>query len=155
MNAPLQPEGMIALVVLFAFGGFGLWKLVGWVRAAPLRPDPWDAATGRAVEQPDAPEVCHHCAMPLPAGNWFCEHCGRAVGPYNNLMPYVNAFSEGEVYRCGVSERVRRSPMLIVGYLLISLSYLIFAPVYWFLLFKNIFQHPREVAAPPNEHAAG
>jgi len=129
--------------------------LLGWVRAAPLHPDPWDAATERAVEQAAAPEVCHHCAMPLPAGNWFCEHCGRAVGPYNNLMPYVNAFSEGEVYRCGVSERVRRSPMLIVGYLLISLSYLIFAPVYWFLLFKNIFRHPREATALPNENAAG
>jgi hypothetical protein len=62
-------------------------------------------------------------------------------------MPYVNAFSEGEVYRSGVLEHVRRSPLLIAGYLLISLSYLIFAPIYWFLLFKNLFAR-RPTAVP-------
>lgn len=142
-------------MALIVMGGFALWRALLWVRSSPVHPDPWDAVTQQAVEQPEAPEVCYHCATPLPPGSWFCEHCGRAVGPYNNLMPYVNAFSEGEVYRSGVLEHVRRSPLLIAGYLLISFSYLVFAPIYWFLLFRNIFHHLPETAASPNEKAAG
>jgi hypothetical protein len=147
MNSGELAVGVAALAVT---GGFAFWRVLLWIRNSPIHPDPWDTATQQAVEQPDAPEVCYHCATPLPPGSWFCEHCGRAVGPYNNLMPYVNAFSEGEVYRSGVLEHVRRSPLLIAGYLLISLSYLIFAPIYWFLLFKNLFaRRPTEVPSLP------
>jgi len=144
--------GGAALALL---GGFAFWRLLGWIRSAPTSPDPWDAATQRAAEEADAQEVCHHCSTPLAPGSWFCEYCGRAVGPYNNLMPWVNAFSEGEVYRSGVVEHVRRSPFLIAGYLLISMNFLILAPIYWFLLFKNIFHHPSEAAIAPKENTVG
>ncbi len=155
MDSTNPSEFAVGVVALAVMGGFALWRVLLWIRSSPVRPDPWDAATQEAAEQPDAPEVCYHCAAPLPPASWFCEQCGRAVGPYNNLMPYVNAFSEGEVYRSGVMEHVRRSPLLVVGYLLISFSYLIFAPIYWFLLFKNLFHHPPEAAASSNESAAG
>ena len=144
--------GMAALAVL---AGFAFWRLLVWIRNSPVHPDPWDDTAAQAMEQPEASEVCHHCSTPLSPGGWFCNYCGRAVGPYNNLMPWVNAFSEGEVYRSGVLEHVRRSPFLISGYLLISLSYLIFAPVYWALLFKNIFHHSPEATVSPNENTSG
>ena len=77
----------------------GLWRLIVWVREAPQKPDPWDAGIERQLEEPESVEICHRCFSPQPPNAWFCEHCGSAVGPYNNLMPYLNAFSEGEVLR--------------------------------------------------------
>jgi hypothetical protein len=143
------------MAALGVVGVLAFWRALLWIKNSPVHPDPWDDATQQTVEGVDVPEVCHHCSTPLSPGSWFCEYCGRAVGPYNNLMPWVNAFSEGEVYRSGVLEHVRRSPFLIAGYLLISLSYLIFAPVYWLLLFENVFHHPTEATGSPNENAAG
>ncbi|HTY86393.1 MAG TPA: hypothetical protein VMB80_02925 [Candidatus Acidoferrum sp.] len=117
----------------------GLWRLIGWIREAPVHPDPWDAEVQQKLEDPDIQEVCRHCSTPLMPGAWFCECCGSAVGPYNNLMPYVNAFSEGEVFRNGVANRLRNKPIILVGYLLISLgSYAVFAPLYWFFLLSNL-----------------
>ena len=56
-------------------------------------------------------------------------------------MPYLNAFSQGEVLRNGVFDRMRASPLILVGYLLVSLKgYLVFAPVYWFFLARNLFR---------------
>ncbi len=143
MNPSEIVVGVAALAVMV---GFAFWRVLLWIRNSPVHPDPWDAATAAAIEAPDAQEVCHHCSTPLPPGSWFCGHCGRAVGPYNNLMPWVNAFSEGEVFRSGVMEHVRRSPWLVAGYLFISLNYLIFAPVYWVLLFRNLFRDQSRTA---------
>jgi ribosomal protein L40E len=120
-----------------------LWRLIAWVREAPVRPDPWDAEVERKLDAPEAAEVCHRCLTPQPPTAWFCEHCGSAVGPYNNLMPYLNAFSEGEVLRNGATDRLRTNPLIIAGYLLFSLStYFILAPIFWFFLFKNL-KRPR------------
>lgn len=125
-------------------------RLLRWIKSAPAHPAPWDAATQRTVDESQAQEVCCHCSTPLSPGSWFCEHCGRAVGPYNNLMPRVNAFSEGEVYRCGAEEGVRHTPWLVIGYLLVSLNYLILAPLYWVLFFRN-YSRPSCHGAPPGE----
>jgi hypothetical protein len=117
----------------------GLWCLIVWVREAPQKPDPWDAEIGRRLEEPEAVEICHHCFTQQPPNAWFCEHCGSAVGPYNNIMPYLNVFSEGEVFRNGATDKLRTKPLVIAGYLLFSLSaYAVFAPVFWFFLFKNL-----------------
>jgi hypothetical protein len=144
------------VVIMFAIVGFiavGFWRLIVWVRDAPVTPDPWDAETEQQLEA--APEICPHCSTPQPATAWFCEHCGRAVGPYNNLMPYVNVFSEGEVLRNGTHDRLRKSPLILIGYFLISFNYLVtmiaasyisavlslamFAGLltFWFSVFKN------------------
>jgi len=124
----------------FAIGGLGLaalWKLIAWVRDAPVKPDPWDAG----VEQQllEAAEVCPRCSTPQPPNAWFCAHCGKAVGPYNNLMPYVQVFSEGEVFRNGASGQFRKRPLIMIGYFLLGFGMFSFlAPIYWFSLLLNL-----------------
>ncbi|MDE3065984.1 MAG: hypothetical protein KGJ60_00390 [Verrucomicrobiota bacterium] len=143
--------GQLGLVGL-ALGA--LWRLLMWVRQAPWTPDPWDANLERKLHEPDAVEVCHHCFDPRTTDGWFCEHCGSAVGSYNNLMPFVCLFSEGEVLRNGVEGKLRASPLVIAGYLLISLSaYTFFAPIYWIFFFRNLIRPKRpaeeiETASP-------
>jgi hypothetical protein len=123
----------------------GLWRFIGWVRDAPKTPDPWDAEVERTLWEPETREVCHHCFQEQEPGAWFCRHCGNAVGPYNNLMPYLNVFSEGEVLRNGVAGRFRNRPVILIGYFLISLgAYSIFAPIYWFFLLSNLKRTPDE-----------
>jgi hypothetical protein len=139
------------MVALAGMAGLVFWRLLLWIRNSPVHTDPWDATTEEAVQQPDAAEMCPHCSTPVAPGNWFCEFCGRAVGPYNNWMPYLNAFSEGEVFRNGVTDHVRRNALIIAGYLLISFNYLIFAPIYWVLLFRNLFRTSPEAAPPRAE----
>jgi hypothetical protein len=118
-----------------------LWRFFAWVSKVPTTPDPWGEEIERKLYEPDAVEVCHRCFSPQPPTAWFCEHCGNAVGPYNNWMPYVNIFSEGEVLRNGLVHKFRAGPFIIFGYLLYSLgAYLIFAPIYWYYLFKHLRQ---------------
>jgi hypothetical protein len=173
MNAPAQPEVMIGLVVVFALAGFAVWRLFNWINRAPVRPDPWDAATEQAVQQPDALPVCHRCLTPAPPGQWFCETCGCAVGPYNNYMPYVDCFSEGEVFRNGVTARMPRSLLILGGYFLITGSglmvvlvpirliadlsdlsglivilYVLGLAIYWRRLLKNLFRRPPQDKSP-------
>ena len=127
----------------------GLWQLIAWVREAPSKPDLWDAEVERKLEEPEAVEVCPHCLTPQPPNAWFCKHCGSAVGPYNNMMPYVHIFSEGEVFRNGVTGRFRNRPFILIGYVLITLGINpIFAPIYWFFLLPNLkhSQHEPESA---------
>jgi hypothetical protein len=53
-------------------------------------------------------------------------------------MPYVHIFSEGEVFRNGVAGRFRNRPLVLVGFILISLStYFVFLPVYLFVLLAS------------------
>jgi ribosomal protein L40E len=132
----------------FAVGGLilaGLWRFVAWVREAPTTPDPWDAETEQKLSEPEAQEVCHHCFAPQPPTAWFCARCGSAVGPYNNLMPYVQVFSEGEVFRNGTSGRFRNRPLVLLGYFLMTLgTFPIFAPIYLLSLLLNWKRPPGE-----------
>jgi hypothetical protein len=128
--------GILAAVGLF----LGLmWCFVNWLRNTPRKPDPWGAEIEKTLHEPDAVEVCHRCFAPRNPEGWFCEHCGSSVGPYNNLMPFIYVFSQGEVLRNGVNDKIRASPLIVTGYLLMSSSaYTIFAPVYWVAFFKNL-----------------
>ena len=131
-------------MVVGAFGAGALavaafWRLIVWVRDAPATPDPWDAEVEQKLHEPEAQEVCHHCFEPQPSNAWFCARCGSAVGPYNNWMPYVQIFSEGEVLRNGTSGRFRNRPLILAGYLLISLGmFPLFAPIYLISLLLNL-----------------
>ena len=123
----------IGLLVLAALRG-----LIAWVREAPLTPDPWDAEVEQKLQQPETREICHRCMTPHEPGAWFCEHCGAAVGPYNNLMPFLYAFSEGEVLRNGINGRFRNRPLIVIGYFLVSVGlFSFFAPIYWLSLLLN------------------
>jgi len=130
------------IIVDLAIGGlvlYALWLLIAWVRNAPTTPAPWNAEVEQSLSEPEAVEVCHRCFAEQPPDAWFCAHCGSAVGPYNNLMPYVCVFSQGEVFRNGVDSRVQANPLTVLGYLFYSLvSYALFAPVYWFFFFKQL-----------------
>ncbi|MBI3851491.1 MAG: zinc ribbon domain-containing protein [Verrucomicrobia bacterium] len=116
---------LIAAVVIY----FAARRLLTWIRQAPVKSDPWSPEIEEAVQQADATPLCHKCFTPQPPGSWFCEHCGSAVGPYNNWMPYVYVFSQGEVLRNGVTEKIRINVLTVAGYLLFSFSsYVVFAP---------------------------
>jgi len=55
-------------------------------------------------------------------------------------MPYLYIFSEGEVLRAGVMERIRRGRLVVIGYVVVSLGmFAAAAPIYWFFLFRNLF----------------
>jgi hypothetical protein len=140
-----------------AAGGLALaafWGLIAWVRNAPITPDPWDAEVEQKLSDPETAEICPHCFTPQPPTAWFCARCGRAVGPYNNLMPYVQIFSEGEVFRNGTSGRLRKSPLILIGYFLISLGMFSFlAPIYLFSLLLN-WKRSTDEPEPAEEHSA-
>ena len=136
--AVADPYEIIGWLAIFGLVLAGLWRFVLWVRDLPVKRDPWDTEVAQKLSEPDAVEVCHRCLTPLRPNAWFCEHCGRAVGPYNNLMPFLNVFSEGEVFRNGLTDRFRSRRFILFGYILLSLAaYSIFAPVYWLFLLRH------------------
>ena len=105
-------------------------------------PDPWGPEVEQIIQDPDLEPLCHRCFTPHPHQAWFCPVCGASIGDYNNYMPYLDVFPQGEVLRSGVCDNVRRSFLTVAGYLLLSLvCYLIFAPIYWFFLFRNFRRH--------------
>jgi len=107
-------------------------------------------AVVKALHEPNAVEVCHRCFDPVNPGSWFCQKCGCAVGPYNNMMPFIQVFSEGEVLRNGLNDKMPRNALIIAGYLLYSSSmYFIFAPIYWIFFFKNL--NRQKDSAEPTE----
>ncbi len=114
--------------------------IVRWVLSAKnLSPDPWGPEIEEAIQDPGAKALCHRCLAPQSPSAWFCPECGTAVGPYNNCMPFLYVFSQGEVMRAGVMDHVRSSPLVVFGYLLYSLSsYAIFAPLYWYFLVRSL-----------------
>ena len=99
------------------------WWVTWWVKQAPVTPDPWDIDTEKKLDEPETSQACHHCSTPLSPTAWFCPHCGSAVGPYNNVMPYVHIFSEGEVFRNGMDGRFRNRPLVLIGYMLLILPF--------------------------------
>jgi hypothetical protein len=153
-------------------GGFGLgllalaalWRLIVWVRDAPQTPDPWDAEVEQKLQEPETREICHRCLTPQEPNGWFCKRCGSAVGPYNNLMPFLNVFSEGEVLRNGISGRFRNRPLIVIGYILITLRFffyfasdysltvlgifVFFTLIYWFSFLLNLKRPDRRPGSP-------
>ena len=147
MFAASDPNMIIAGFALGSLMLAAFWRFVVWVREAPTTPDPWDAEIEQKLSEPEAVEVCPHCLTEQPPTAWFCAGCGSAVGPYNNLMPYVQVFSEGEVFRNGTSGRFRNRPLILVGYFLITLGTFPFlAPIYLLSLLLNSKRPPGEPA---------
>jgi hypothetical protein len=55
------------------------------------------------------------------------------------MMPYVQVFSEGEVFRNGTSGRFRNRPLILTGYFLITLGTFPFlAPIYLLSLLLSL-----------------
>jgi len=109
-----------------------------------LSPNPWGPEVERILQDPNLEPLCHRCFTPHSHQARFCPVCDASVGEYNNYMPYVNIFPQAEVLRSGVHDHVRPSFLIIAGYLLLSVTcYIIFAPIYWFFLFRNLKRQAR------------
>jgi hypothetical protein len=146
----------LPIVLGLAASAVAVRQLLKWVKECPLTPDPWSTEVATRVEQPDVTEVCHRCSAPVGPVDWFCSHCGRAVGPYNNWMPYLHIFSEGEVLRNGVTDRVRPGAATVAGYLLFSLaSYIFFAPIFWIFLIRNFHSRWQKGREETKQEASG
>jgi hypothetical protein len=131
-----DPDRLIGEVGLAVLAVGLLWRLFVWAVQLPTSPDPWGKEIEKALHEPEAVEVCHRCFNPVTPFSWFCKHCGCAVGPYNNWMPYLNVFSEGEILRNGVNDKLGLNALIVVGYLLVSLNlYFVFAPIYLIFTF--------------------
>ncbi|WP_372796607.1 hypothetical protein [Pontiella sp.] len=99
---------------------------------------PWPEELNEEVSRADSQRICHRCMAPQDHDGWFCQECGAATGPYNNMMPFVYIFSIGEVFRNGVSGKKKPAVHVTAGYLFVSFfEYLLFFPLYWFRLFRN------------------
>ncbi|MCX6895436.1 MAG: zinc ribbon domain-containing protein [Verrucomicrobia bacterium] len=152
MFAASNPDLFVAQVTIGGLALVALWRFIVWIRDAPRTPDPWDAEFEQKIQDPALPETCHHCSTPQPPGAWFCSHCGNAVGPYNNLMPYLHVFSEGEVLRNGVTGRFQNRWLIATGFFLMTLGvYPLFAPVYLLLLLSHLKRSHRNAAASGDE----
>ncbi len=149
MNSPETTVGVLAAILLVVIVGGRL--LAVWFRG-PVKPDPWGAEVSQALVE--APPLCLHCQTPHSEAACFCPNCGAAVGEFNNVSPYLYIFSLGEALRAGTQDRAPRRGLALAGYVLIALAeYAIFAPVYWFFLFRNYLRlrHTR----PPPEPGSG
>jgi hypothetical protein len=147
-----DPNSIVAGLGVIGMMLAAFWRLILWVRAATPGPEPWGVEIEASLQAEDAVPVCHRCLTPHSNIAWFCEQCGSAIGTYNNWMPYVYVFSEGEIFRNGVMDKLRASPLTITGYLLYSLgSYTLLAPIYWFFFYKNLKRLKREM---PDELSA-
>jgi hypothetical protein len=150
-------EQIIAVLVILGFCGVAIYRLVLWIMHAPRTVDPWGPETEEAVNQEEAVPLCHHCFTPQEHNGWFCPECGATVGPYCNYLPYIYVFSQGEVLRAGVTERIRRGKLMTIGLILFSLGMCLFslgmcaiaAPIYWFFLFKNLRRNSDQVPEVP------
>ena len=135
------------ILVILGLLGLIFYRFVVLRKGEQRAPDPWDEEIEKEINQDDAVPLCHHCLTPQTHDGWFCPECGATVGPYSNFMPFVYIFSQGEALRTGVTERVRPKPIIVIGYVLFPLCmYQIFAPIYWYFLFKNLL---RSDATPP------
>jgi len=126
--------GLLMMLVALVVGSMAIYRIILWVRRAPTNPDPWDDEVEKSLQEPEAFPVCHHCFTPYPPRGWFCENCGCAVGPYNNWMPYVYIFSEGEVLRNGVTSRLRMNFLTVSGYVLGTISCVVMMQLFVFLM---------------------
>jgi hypothetical protein len=107
-----------------------------------------DDTTDVAIEEGELEQpLCLRCLTPYGPTTYFCPHCNAAVGPYNNWMPYLHIYSEGQWLRDG-SVAPARSPWLIhLGYGLLSLAVLgPFAPILWIVW--SVMRRPA-IPAPP------
>ncbi len=139
-----EPEKLVGVLAVIGLLGFVIWKTVREWFQAPTTPDPWDDQVKAELARDDAVPLCHHCLTPHSEAVDFCPDCGAAVGKYTNWLPYPQLFSVGHVLRIGTFGKFKRTPMTILGFWLFSLGeYLFFAPIYWFILLKNLAHNPK------------
>jgi hypothetical protein len=134
-----------------------IWSGIRWLKKTPLSPDPWDAEIAAEVASPDCTPLCHRCLEPHDLSRNLCPNCGAPVGQYINVMPYLYIFSIGHVFRIGTTERIKKSPLVVLGFLLVAVGqYSVFAPIYWVKFLLHLGD-PEQESLPelpnPPEHS--
>ena len=64
MSAASDPNLIVGGCAIGGLGMAALWKLIVWVRDAPVKPDPWDAEVEQQLLA--AAEACPRCSTPQP-----------------------------------------------------------------------------------------
>lgn len=144
-----EPESLIAFLAILGLACLGIWALVRKIRSVPLTPDPWDNLAETEIADGNALPLCHRCLTAHDDSLDFCPKCGAAVGQYTNWLPYPYLFSMGHMLRIGTSGKFKKTPLNILGFVLLACAeYMIFAPVYWMLLFLKITPEPKPDSDP-------
>lgn len=129
----------VAIAVELAAIAFLLWKAISWFICGPAGPDPWDEKIAADIEGEEGVPVCHRCLVPHDPGVDFCPDCGAPVGTYTNWLPFPYLFSLGHSLRVGTDGSFKRTPFTIFGFMALGfVEYGVFAPIYWFMLRRNV-----------------
>jgi hypothetical protein len=119
--------------------------LVTWIRrlASKSTPDPWPQEVDEAVRNREAVPICLSCLYPQGERSWLCPHCGFPAGDFVTLMPYLQNFAIGELFRRGVMGPPERSMGRNSLLTLLSLGeYGFFAPIYWYWMIRKAMGKP-------------
>lgn len=144
-----EPESLIAVLAILGLACLGIWALARKIRSVPLTPDPWDNLVESEIQGENALPLCHRCLTAHDSALDFCPKCGAAVGQYTNWLPYPYLFSMGHMLRIGTSGRFKKTPLNVIGFVLLAFAeYMIFAPIYWMLLFLKITAEPKKDSEP-------
>lgn len=137
-------DGLVGFLVVLLLLTFAFVKLIHWMLSGPIRPDPWSEEIAAEIAGDDATPLCHRCLAPHDSMVDFCPDCGAPVGTYTNWLPYPYLFSVGHTLRIGTDGDFKRSPLVIAGFILFGLAeYMLFAPIYWYLLLRNLSRQSR------------
>ena len=132
-------ELAVAALAIAFLAVCGLWVFVRWLLKGPTTPDPWDAQVAAALAGEESTPLCHRCLAPHDINTDFCTECGAAVGQYTNWLPFPYLFSLGHTLRLGTSGDFKHTPLTVAGFILLALAeYMLFAPIYWFFLFRGV-----------------
>jgi hypothetical protein len=132
-----DPQQTIALVALVAALAIYLFRKIREI-ASKTSPDPWPQEVDLAVKARDAVPMCINCLYPQEGHRWFCPHCAFPTGEYVTIMPYLQIFAVGEVFRRGVIGPPETGFARKAFFVIYSASeYVVFAPIYWFWMARK------------------
>lgn len=150
MNGLNRSESTLVLLVLCFVAIVAFRAFIKWLCSGPKQPDPWDTEIANHLAEDACPPICHECLSPYDHRRHFCPECGATVGQYTSLMPPLYFHSMGHVFWTGTNGTVRRSPLIIGGFVIFgSAAYALLAPLfilvpfYWINFFQNLrASHP-------------
>src|ERR1051325_1356244 len=135
----MDPEQKVGLLAIIGVALVGCWRVIKWFGDATPTPNPWDQETEERIQQTDAVPVCTRCLEPYQSTERFCPHCGLPVDALAPFSPYLYVFVLGDALVTGTSRKFAVNWLTVTGFLLLlAAQYSIFAPVYWYCLFRNV-----------------
>jgi hypothetical protein len=140
-----------ALVAAAAASVAAACALAAWLRhvASRTASDPWPRDVDLEVRDPGCVPLCVSCLLPQPGRPWLCPRCAYPSGDYVTLMPYLQNFALGELFRRGVAGPTERGfGRAAILVLLSAGEYQLFAPVYWFWMYRKARGRPICQARP-------